>query len=179
MSPLPPLPSGPACPTPPERTYSAFSLANHFVAAAEDTGIRTMGFHRLTLLTYAAHGITLALHDVPLLSEPVLATVDGPVIASLSLAARGGVVRGALQELNPATGGFEDAAPPPPSDVAAREILDAVWGRYHLSPDSGLAEELEFPWRICRVKDGFQSGAVLPDAYSNVYFTSLLARIMA
>ena len=174
--------SGPGAGYPAHATYSGAALANYFVGRARGGSLggygRSLDAAELTLLVYIAHGVALAVHDGPLLDEPVLAADEFVVIPSLFFGARGKPVTAPLRVYDAERGGFVVAAPPPASDRAAKAVLASVWDRYSRASAGQMAADASGAWARFKAAPGFQPGAAIPDDLTEQHFAGLVAEVL-
>lgn len=112
--------------------HSALAVANHLFERAEQERLVLTG-GQLQCLCYFAHGLRLALVNLPLLDETVLADRDGVSIPSITrLGLYGGrPVRHLLTEVRPTAGGLlDEVAPVFDEQEPALSTVDLVWSRF-------------------------------------------------
>lgn len=63
--------------------YSAIDVARYFLAQSDPDAGDTMSNLKLQKLLYYAQGVTLALTEKPLFSDPLEAWLQGPVVPSV------------------------------------------------------------------------------------------------
>jgi uncharacterized phage-associated protein len=101
--------------------HSAVAVANHFLTRAA----KTLEGGKLQGLVYFAHGLRLALVNLPLVDETLHANADGVVVPSLS---RLGIDEAALVRAPLQLPG--SAAAQLPDDAPAITTIDLVWNRF-------------------------------------------------
>ncbi len=125
--------------------YSAIDVARYFLAQSDPDAGDTMSNLKLQKLLYYAQGVTLALTEKPLFSDPLEAWLQGPVVPSVfrkyKEAGSGAVI---LEEAQSEEGdGIEEF------DESTREILDEVYqvyGQFSAWKLRSMTQE-EPPWR--------------------------------
>lgn len=112
--------------------HPAIAIANYFFEKSQATGA-SVNCAQLQCLTYFAHGLRLALVNLPLLDEAVLADKDGVNLASISAAGIGGnrALSRLLTQLRPLPNGqLEEVAPVLDERDPAIPTLNTVWARF-------------------------------------------------
>jgi uncharacterized phage-associated protein len=112
--------------------HSALAVANHLFERAQQARLSLTG-GQLQCLCYFAHGLRLALVNLPLLDEAVLADRDGISIASITRLGLHGSrpVPQLLTEVRPTAGGLlDEVAPVLDEQEPALSTVDLVWSRF-------------------------------------------------
>ena len=122
--------------------YSAIDVARYFLAQSDPDAGDTMSNLKLQKLLYYSQGVTLALTEMPLFSDPIEAWLQGPVVPSVfrkyKQAGSGAVILDEAQ-------GHEIEE----FDESTREILDEVYqvyGQFSAWKLRSMTQE-EPPWR--------------------------------
>ncbi len=104
--------------------YSAFEVANYFIAKSLQTG-KDLSPMKLQKLVYFAHGWYLAMYRKPLINETVEAWRFGPVIPSLYEAFKSYGNNNILLPYKDPLGNV-----PRIEDIPTLEFLDTIWELY-------------------------------------------------
>jgi uncharacterized phage-associated protein len=147
--------------------YDAKAIANYFLDLAQEkkTSLTPM---KLQKLIFFAHGWNLALHDEPLIVDPVEAWQFGPVVPSVYHEfkhARSGAISGKATEFD--LENFELVEPTLPSeDMRTPQLLRQVWeayGKLSAVQLSNLTHLPDTPWAKARAAHGEQARKVVID----------------
>ncbi len=63
---------------------SAYDIANYFLKLSDEDSGERLSNMKLQELLYYAQGFHIALHDIPLFEDSILAWIHGPVVAKES-----------------------------------------------------------------------------------------------
>lgn len=112
--------------------HSAIAVANHIIQRAQ-AAKSTLEGGQLHGLVYFAHGLRLALVNLPLLDEPIYADAQGVVIEGLQQvgAGTGTKVQALLGKIEKNHNGvLEELVPTLDPDEPAITTIDLVWNRF-------------------------------------------------
>lgn len=112
--------------------HPAIAIANYFIEKAE-AGKTPVNGAQLHCLSYFAHGLRLALVNLPLLDEAVLADKDGVTLAGINRTGIGtnrNVTRLLTQLQTQPNGLLDEVAPVLDERDPAVPTLDIVWARF-------------------------------------------------
>ena len=148
--------------------YDSCSVANLMIRKAHDSG-KNITHLKVQKLVYFCHAWMLAIHDRPLLDEPVEAWRYGPVIPSLYDSLR----RYGRYPIEHQIAGCKDVE----FDEDARSIIEQVWdiyGKHSATKLSGLTHRPGSPWD--KIHKEYGVFAVVPDPLIRQHYQQYVER---
>lgn len=162
----------------------AVAVANYFIAQAASERLRDLNPPKLHELTYCAHGWHLAMVGKSLVDGHIVATVDGPRVATLQEHLSG--TKRVLEPLvvrrnDPASGKMIELTPhPQAADESTRRVLNITWKAYGKLSGYDLSlvtREQGGPWDLLWNDPDRNTDAVkIPNETIRLWFRQLAER---
>lgn len=163
--------------------YDSRTIANYFLKLAQNE-IKQLTNMQLQILTYIAHGWSLALRDFPLIRDYIKAKSYGPCFPNLysSLAKYGsGSVMESIRENDSDPGAWAlDKRGNKVKEILTQDdinIINAVWNNYQDFNDFQLLKLIKksgTPWN--NIFNKFGNGSIIPNELIKNYYLKLLGK---